>query len=370
MKAIGIICEFNPLHNGHIYFIESVKKKFPNYVVILIVNGYFLQRGEVSILSKEDKVFLSLKYGIDIVIEHPILFSTQSADTFSLSAIKILNEFNIEYLVFGSESNDVEILEKISDIQQTDDYNVLVKSYLDKGINYPTALAKSLNLKDFDFTPNDLLGISYVKAIKTGGYNIKVKSIKRTNDFHDNESVLNVVSASNIRKKIEENITIDNYLPLDSKKLIKEVDNNKFFSLLKYKILTDHNLSIYLDVDEGLDNKLKKEIMNSNDLSELIFNLKSKRYTYNRINRMLIHVLLGIRKSDNKFDIKYINILGFNKVGQKYLSSIKDNMNIQVKKDYSSLQYKYEMLSSIIYSELTNVDVYQFELKNIPILVD
>ena len=110
MDIIGIIAEFNPFHNGHVYFIKRIKELYPNSILILCLNGYFLERGEISIESKEEKTRLALKYGVDIVVELPCLYGTNSADIFGNTSLKILNELHINKLVFGSESNDIERL--------------------------------------------------------------------------------------------------------------------------------------------------------------------------------------------------------------------------------------------------------------------
>ena len=127
MEAVGIICEYNPLHNGHIYHIKQVKKLFPGKAIILVLNGYFLERGEVSILSKENKTKLALIYGVDLVVELPFIYGTQSADIFADAAIKILGYLGCSYLVFGSESNNVEILEKVALIEESEEVYLTLK---------------------------------------------------------------------------------------------------------------------------------------------------------------------------------------------------------------------------------------------------
>ena len=204
MEAVGIICEYNPLHNGHIYHIEQVKKLFPGKAIILVLNGYFLERGEISILSKENKAKLALIYGVDLVVELPFIFGTQSADIFADAAIKILGYLGCNYLVFGSERNNVEILKKVADIQEQKEYNEKVKELLATGINYPTALAKALNIEEDIFNPNDLLGISYIKAIQKNKLNITPVTIKRTSTYHSKTENTNIISASNIRNKLKQ----------------------------------------------------------------------------------------------------------------------------------------------------------------------
>ena len=369
MEVVGIICEYNPFHNGHIYHIKKIKELYPDSLTILAVNGYFLERGEISILNKEDKTRIALEHDVDLVVEIPFIFGTQSADTFADKAIKILNNFHITKLVFGSESNDIVKLREIACNQLNLDNSDLVKEYLDQGINYPTALAKASKV-DFNFLPNDLLAISYLKTIIKNDYNIDAITIKRTNDYHDKYSNDSIISATNIREKIRNNIDIQYYLPKSSQNSIIIPNDNLFFKLLKYKILTDNYLSEYLDVDEGIENRLKKAITEVNDLQTFIKLIKTKRYTYNKINRMLIHILTNFKKDIAKIDIEYIRILGFNKIGKNYINAIKSELLIPITTNKNSIQYKYELQASLIFDLINDTNSFEYELKNKPIIID
>ena len=234
MDIIGIIAEYNPFHNGHIYHINKIKEMFPNSIIILVLNGYFLERGEISIESLESKTKCALLNKVDIVLELPFIFGSNSADTFSDKALEILNEMKVEKIVFGSESNDIDLLTKEAKNQLKENYSNKVKEYLDNGINYPTALNNALNSKIN--TPNDLLGLSYIKSIIKNKYNIEPVLIKRTSDYHDKKSNRNIISASNIREKIKNNRDIDKYVP--DTKYINKIDYELYFKLLKYKIIT------------------------------------------------------------------------------------------------------------------------------------
>ena len=369
MNVIGIIAEYNPLHNGHIHHIQECKKLYPNSILILVLNGYFMQRGELSIVSKEDKTSLALDYGIDIVLELPFVFGTQSADIFASKSIEILNHFKVDTVIFGSESNDIDLINKIADIQLNDtNYNMRVKEYLDKGLNYPTAMSKALEIDNEINNPNDLLGISYVKAIKQLKSSMVPCTIQRTNDYHDTISTSSVVSASNIRTRLLNGEDISNYVPPFVKNKINTISETKMVDFIKYKITTDHDLNLYLSVDEGIEYRLKKYINKSKTIDELISFAKTKRYTHNKIRRMLIHILVGLTKDDIKnIKLDYIKILGFNKYGKQYLNKIKKNMKIKTNIVTSSLQYKYENKSAIIYSMFSSQNILDFENKNIPI---
>ena len=378
MKKVGIICEYNPFHNGHIYHLQKIKEDFPDSIIILVMSTSFTMRGEISILNKWDKTKIALNYGVDLVIELPTFYSTNSADIFAYCSLKILNYLKCDYLVFGSESNDIEKLKIMAKTQLTNDkYDALVKEYMDKGFNYPTSMAKALeNICKIKINaPNDLLGLSYIKEIIKNDYKIEPISILRTNNYHERKINNNITSATSIREALKTNIDISNNVPKETNDLIvKTAYLNNYYQLLKYKILSDmHNLNKYLDVDEGLDNLIRKNIIKSNNFNELIDNIKTKRYTYNRLNRMFIHILLNIKKEDvpKLKEINYIRVLGFTNKGKKYLKEIKQNIDIPIITNYSDIEDKnldFELYVTTIYNQIIERnDLNLVELKSIPI---
>lgn len=366
MKAVGIICEYNPFHNGHIYHIQKVKEKFPDSILVLVLNGYFLERGEISCISKQDKVKLALNYGIDLVLELPVVFGTQSADIFAERALEILNSLQVSDVVFGSECDDIQKITFYAKQQFHPTFSNAVQEYLLKGYNYPSALAKALGEEKI-IPPNDLLGISYAKAIIKNHWNIILHTIKRSNDYHDITSNNSIISASNIRNKILLQEDISPFVPFEILKKIKKVDWDKFWKLLQFRILTDSDLSIYMTVDEGIEHRLKKCVLKASTLSEFVEMIKTKRYTYNRIHRMLIHILLGFTKEMNQhLTLDYIRILGFRNTGKKYLNKIKKKLDIPFQ-DLHSQIYQMEEIAAYLYDEITNSQEHSFELKHRPI---
>lgn len=367
MDAIGIIVEYNPFHNGHLYQLNKVKELYPNSKIVIILNGYFLERGLISLETKEEKTRLALNYGADLVIELPFVFGSNSADTFASSSLYLLNKLKVKKLIFGSESNDITLLKTIASKQLEKGFNEKLKSYLDEGINYPTALNKAIGIELNN--PNDLLGVSYIKAILENNYDIEPITIKRTNDYHDTKLNDSIVSASNIREKLNNNENITKYIPEGK---IVNINYDLFFQLLKYRIISEDNLNKYLTVDEGIDNKLKSVINDTNTLEELIEKIKTKRYTYNRIMRMFIHILIGLTKDDKESITtpEYIRLLGFSEEGSIYLNSIKKELDIPLVTKYThidSIIKDYELKAASIYKQLTNEDVIKFELNNKPI---
>ncbi len=336
MDIIGVIGEYNPFHNGHLYHIKKIKEMYPNSIIIAVISTSFLQRGEISILNKWDKTKICLDNNIDLVVELPFVFSSQSADIFAKGAISILNYLKVEKIIFGSETDDINLLNKLA-LEQINNkkYDLTVKQYLDSGLNYPTAISKSLSIK-LD-TPNDLLAISYIKEIIKNNYNIEPITIKRTNNYHSTNTDSNIISATAIRKLIQEKKAISKYIPKNIEKYIYR--NIDVYNFLKYKIFCDSKiLNTYQTVDEGIENRILKYINNSHNINELLFNIKSKRYTYNKLNRMFIHILTSFTKEEAKNNnISYIRVLGFNNNGRLYLKNKKKNINIPIITSYKNM---------------------------------
>lgn len=336
MKSIGIIAEYNPFHNGHLHHLQEIKKKYPEHTIILVLTGNFTERGDVAIIDKWKRTEIALKLGVDLVIELPYPFATQSADYFSYGAISILEKLQVEKVIFGSESDNVKDLELIAKTQlNNNDFDQLVKVYSRLGKNYPTAISAALldltgkGIK----TPNDLLGVSYLKTILKYNYQIKAETIPRKNNYHQTELETSISSATAIREALKNKTSIENQVPKEVVPYLNTLHFiDDYFQLLKYKIITEKDLTIYQTVDEGLAKALKKEINNARNIDELIKKIKSKYYTYNKISRMLIHILCNFTKEKaNLFkDLRYIRILGFNDKGRTYLNTIKKEIDLPI----------------------------------------
>lgn len=381
MHKIGIICEYNPFHNGHLYQIKKIKETYKDSLIIVCLSSCFMQRGEASILNKWDKTRLAIESGVDLVLELPFAFATQYQDIFAKGALTILNHLKIDTLVFGSECNDVELLKNLASVQLKDDgYNYLVKRYLDLGLNYPTSLSKSL----FDITgvkldkPNDLLALAYVKEIIKNNYDIEPFSIRRTSDYHNSNLDSDIVSASTIRKLLKDGVNVNNYLPYNIYDYLSEIDEDKYFALLKYQIINNIDcLDKFQTVDEGIENRIIKYINMVNSKEELILKVKSKRYTYNKINRMFTHILTNFTKEDAKnLEIEYLRVLGFNTRGKNYLNKIKKDIDIPIINKYIPNMYKcldIEFRVSLIYSLILKDkgdDFLKREYRNKPVIYD
>ena len=380
---VGIIAEYNPFHNGHLYHIEKVKEMFPDSPIILVLGGNFTERGDVSILDKWEKTAIAIKNGIDLVVELPFPFSCASADIFANGSTSILNHLGVTDLVFGSESDDIEGIKKLVETELSNpDFDNLVQVYLRMGYNYPTSLSKALE----DITgncfklPNDILGISYVKAIFSNNYKITPHTIKRTNDYHSKElDNMSINSATSIReallnnKDIKESVPSITYSYLKDKKIPKLDD---YFNLLKYKIISCNDLTIYNLVDSGIATKLKKEILNSYSFDELINKVKSKNLTYSRLSRTLIYILCDYTKDMAKEfkEVKYIRLLGFSNKGRDYLNKIKKAVDIPIISKFTRekdkmLEYEYKItkIYSLVFDKDKAKSLIEAEYKMKPI---
>lgn len=389
MKVLGIIAEYNPFHNGHKYHIEEAKKQTGADYVIVVMSGNFTQSGNIAIYDKFLRAKLATEYGVDLVIELPAIYANSSAESFSYGAVSLLNSLGIiDYICFGSETNNIDKLRSISKIINDNNLQITskIKEILKTGVSYPVARENALKnyLTDDEISildkSNNILGIEYLKALDTLSSSIIPICIKReSSDF--NETVLNqksdrFTSATSIRNMINQNKIdlVEKYVPALTYTTILNTEasfNDKLYRILKYKILTTSNedLKNISEVTEGLENKIQDEITHSISYDDFINNLKSKRYTMTKIKRMLNNILLDITKEDLKFakenNITYAHILSLGYNGKELLSLISNNSNIQLitkinestlsKLDASTRKYlNLDILASNIYYTLSN----------------
>lgn len=296
---IGIIAEYNPFHNGHIYQIKEIKKRWPQSQIIVILSGKYVQRGELAIAPFEVRKNIALQNNVDEVYELPFEFATQAAHIFAQGAIQELNKYNIDYLVFGSETNDIDnfylIAKTIKDNNEL--YYQKIKKAMKTGISFPKAnqiVLEELIGKSFTL-PNDILGLEYVKAIVNNNYSIKAFCIKRTNDFHSMIPFDNIASATYIRKLIfDNNLEYKQYTPMIFDKIPDRIENyySNFQDIVKNS--SSEELKKIKLISEGMENLFKKHI-DASSYDEFVNRVNSKRYTSSRIKRAMLHVLLNIK---------------------------------------------------------------------------
>lgn len=359
MKTVGIIAEYNPFHKGHAYHIEETRSITGADCVVIIMSGNFVQRGTPAIADKFTRAQTALLGGADLVIELPTVYATASAEFFAHGAISILNSIGkIDYLSFGSETDDINKLDKIAQILHSEpqEYKDILKDGLKSGLSMPVARKNALNalfpdtmnISEIIDTPNNILGIEYLKALHHFNSDIRPIIVKRTgNGYHDTDLNEGFASATALRKLFEPDTfeNIRNYVPKKIYNLycqnygqILPVNEDDMNLLLYYcLILNQNNLEVFMDINNNLANKITNMLKTGNlpDHNELISTLKSKELTHTRISRALLHVILDIKKTD--FDMikeqnfpVYGRILGFNDTGRQFLKSIRKDTSLRL----------------------------------------
>lgn len=346
MKILGLIVEYNPFHNGHIYHIKKAKEIIQPDYTIAIMSSSFVQRGEPAIIDKWKRSEIALQYGVDLVIELPFVYACQSADYFAKGAIQLLNAIGVSDICFGSESGHIETFIEIAHAIDNNQafYNHLVKESMQKGSRYADACNSALKkiMHKEVRTPNDLLGLSYVKEIILNHYPITPHCIQRTNDFHHSE-LSSIASASTIRKAIYKQEDISHTLPFDEFYKDEIYCFDDFFPYLQYQVLTStaEELKNYHMVDEGLENLLIAKISVSHQMEDIVQGLLSKRYTRPRIQRMIIHILMKNTKKEitKAMNVDYLRILSMNEKGRTYLNMIKKECPYHLVTNFSNYQH-------------------------------
>ncbi|MDO4282862.1 MAG: nucleotidyltransferase [Clostridia bacterium] len=352
MKILGIIAEYNPFHNGHIYHIQKAKKETGCDFAIAIMSGSFTQQGNIALYDKFKRAKIATNHGIDLVIELPTIYANSSSEYFSKGAIEILNSLNIvDNICFGSESGNLTTLLKISNTIRNNEIEIWqdIQKNLKKGISFAKAREQSitryLNSDEVNeiSKPNNILGIEYLLRLSRLSSNIKPYTIARiSNDFNSIHLNPNqkYTSATSIRNSIYHKKSIDQlntFIPEDMMHIINTISptfNDQLLNILKYKIVTSkkEEIASINEVTEGLENRIIDSVSHSSDYNELVNHIKSKRYQMSKIKRMLNNILLGITKEDmqNIANSKqlYAHVLSTSHNGKILLSRISKKSDI------------------------------------------
>lgn len=355
MKVCAIVAEYNPLHNGHLHHINSVKKTAD--AIVVIMSGHIMQRGSLAIYDKWSRTQAALNCGADLVIELPTAFSCSSAERFAHSAIYLIKELKyINMINFGSESGDIDKLNDLAHICQKIDKTDAINHYLKKGYSYPKARqlaigpsAKMLSL------PNNTLGVEYIKACLNLNFKISLNTTKRLTNNKSN----NFVSSSYIRANIDQ---LENYVPNKILSLYKSP--SKFSLDLLFYILRNMTVSDFYnlpDVTEGLEHRLYKASKSASNINEFFELVKTKRYTMSRLRRISFYALLNMQKQHLPKLPQYARVLGFNKIGQEILSQSKKATNILVTSNFKNIAKNFPYSSNL---DSKATDLFMFCQKN------
>lgn len=365
MKIAAVIAEYNPFHNGHLYQLDTIRLSAGADYIIVVMSGDFVQRGAPAIMDKYDRCRVALACGADAVFELPVYFSLGSAEYFAHGAVSLLDRLGtIDILHFGSECGDIGLLSKCADIlaNETDEYRHSLSIYLKEGKSFPLARSEAVktvspNLSGFEAagifsSPNNILALEYIKALKQRKSPITPLTVKRKGaDFHsDTLSDECLPSASAIRKSLSDAsddrdyVRLTKHVPdacleaLQKNTLLFQSD---FSKILLYKLTQvidfEGGFSRFYDIGNELSNTIAANVMAFTSLEEFAYLCKSRNYTYTRICRALMHILLDMTQ-DNADLLKaddccgYARLLGFRSKSSKdgLLSLIKKNSSIPI----------------------------------------
>ena len=389
MNICAVVAEYNPLHNGHLYQLQKAKELSEADYTIVVMGGNFMQRGTPAIMDKYARTKAALSCGADLVIELPAYYSTGSAEYFAMGAVSLLNKLGVvSHLCFGSECGDTEILQKIAGIllEESPEYKECLQSHLRCGQSFPSARTSAL-LKiapqlsahiSVLTTPNNILGIEYIKNILKQNSTIQPLTTKRYGSgYHDMRLGINQSSATALREALWSGRTLDelrSQMPEASYTILEEyLENNElihlndFSEILYYKLLAerDKGFTDYVDVSPALSDRICNNLYDFDGYEAFCDLLKTKEVTYSRISRCLYHILLNMHKDDldnyiNNLGITpYARVLGFRKEATPLFSEIDKHTQIPL---VTKLADAGEQLSPQAYEmlkkEITINDIY------------
>lgn len=356
MKACGLVVEYNPLHNGHLHHIQEAKRVSKSDCIIAVMSSSFLQRGEPVIIDKFHRTKAALKAGVDIVLELPYAFSVQNSDLFALGAIRSLEAIGVNSICFGSESGSIhQFISSYHKLAENEmNYSYYLNKSLQLGLSFPMAsknafqelgLTEQLDLG----RPNNILGFSYVKTILANRIPIEPLTIKRIeSDYHDQQIKGNIASATSIRKQLLKDGKISKEILQSIPQITQESlitykvlstlwhEWEDYFHLLKYRVstMTSSELSKIHDVSEGLEHRIIATEKRATSFYHWMSLLKTKRYTWTRLQRIFTHILTNSGKEEMKLvheeTLPYIRMLGFNDSGRKYLNARKKDIKLPI----------------------------------------
>ena len=364
MKAVGVIVEYNPFHNGHAYHLQQAKEVSGSEIVIAAMSGNFLQRGEPAIVSKWYRAKMALMGGVDLVFELPYQFATQKAETFANGAISLLDAAGCDSICFGSESGNINAFLKTADKieRMQTQLDKEIKQSMKTGISYPRALSlaydsiadstDNVNLT----TPNNILGYQYIQAIRSQKSALKPFTIARESaGYHDEHfASATIVSATSIRKAIfsKEN-KIDSFIPSYTKELLNDylTENGQlhqwedYWPLLQFRLLqaTAAELKQIYEIEEGIENRLVKAATQAGSYQEFMEMVKTKRYTWTRLQRISTHILTNANKSEMRTEeekVSYLRLIGMSEKGKAYLNQQKTQFSLPLISKLSSYRHK------------------------------
>jgi len=361
MRTVGLITEYNPFHNGHLYHLQESRRLAAAEIAVAVMSGHFLQRGEPALLDKWTRTRMALAAGVDVVVELPFPWACNSAPQFAAGAVAALDALGgIDALCFGSESGELDPLGRCADALETcrDRIDQETGRLLREGVTYPAArerVVRGIISDDVDAgllaSPNNILGIEYLRALERAGSGIRPLTLRRIGaGFHDLDAVGKIASATGIRRMLAAGEGVGEYLPEPCGSLLADalvsaeiLDFEILYRLVVAAILRDaEQLANIYQVDNGLENRLIEAAQTSRGFDDLVDNVKSRQLTRTRIQRVLSYVLLGIRRDEMQQALaagpRYLHLLGCSEQGKRYLAASRKQRTLPLIQNFSRIQ--------------------------------
>lgn len=355
MKIAGIIAEYNPFHNGHMYQIEQTRKLGATHIAC-VMSGSFVQRGDVAVFSKWARAKAAILNGADLVVEMPTVFSLSAASDFAKAGVFVLSALKADLISFGSETANIDSLTLAAKCMAEAENSDLILEFLKEGYSYPMAKQKAIELlfskdvADLFLSPNNLLAIEYINALNKQSAKITPMAVKRINAEHDTNLYSdNICSAFFIRELIlngEINKLYD-FVPESAAKIYKQeieegkaplfLKNEETTVLYKLRSLSKDDFASLCDVSEGLENRLYDAAQKACSIEEFLSLVKTKRYTMARLRRILAFILLDIKKEDKLFPFPYIRVLAMNDKGKEILAKAKSDDDLLITSKFANI---------------------------------
>lgn len=351
MKTVGIIAEYNPFHNGHLYHITEAKRLTNADYAVVVMSGNFVQRGTPAILDKYSRTKMALSCGADLVFELPVQYATATAELFAHGSVSLLNSLGfVDYLCFGSEHTTLSDYQKLAQLLEKPpwEFQELLKHFQKQNDSYPVARSKALHAfyakeQDMDILsflskPNTILGIAYLQALLRLSSNIIPVTLKRTDKgYHSTELEHSIASASGIRKAYQEQKSLSSladYIPDAAFSILKKqekktfpLEMNDFSSLLYYRLNSNPPKERYKDISVDFWNRIYKSYNYCTSFSQLCDTIKCKNLVYSSVCRNLLHILLDTSAPDKKDIPGYLRLLGLRKEASWLLKSKRQASN-------------------------------------------
>lgn len=336
MKITGVICEYNPFHNGHAKQLGAIAQlRGAESGIICLMSGNFVQRGHPAIIDKSLRAKAAVESGADLVLEMPVTVSLSSAEGFAAGAVRILSPI-CDHLCFGGETATKEALFATAEALLSEKFPSALRAFLDAGLSFPAAREKALESMGLDVgllaSPNDTLGVEYCKAILTQGSKLDILPIRREGGYHDLLCNTENPSASFLRRLMARGDSIVPYVPegaaFQAKAPLHDIRYGERAILGKLRTMSDEEFEALPYGSEGLWRKLMHESRRQNALEDILSAVKSKRYTRSRLDRMVMCAFLGLTEKDLASPAPYLRVLAMNDKGRKLLKNAKQHWQI------------------------------------------